>query len=155
MKKKIYLSTWCIIMTAIGLTVLFVALYCAKDAFAKYIVIGALVILCMTALLYMPLSISVKDGCLNINRPLKIKSIPMSQIISIKLCPPTMAEKRICGSGGWFGYYGWFNEPSIGKYFCLLWQKPPIAFLSHLKMVRSIFLVAKILMKWLLMCKMP
>ena len=132
MKKKIYLSTWCIIMTAIGLTVLFVALYCAKDAFAKYIVIGALVILCMTALLYMPLSISLNDGCLNINRPLKIKSIPMSQIISIKLCPPTMAEKRICGSGGWFGYYGWFNEPSIGKYFAY-YGKASDCFLVTLK----------------------
>lgn len=117
MKKKVNLSTWCLMMTAIGLIVLLVALYFAKDPFAKYSVVGALIVLCLTALIFMPLSISVKNGELNINRPLKIKSIPLSQIASVELYSPTMASKRICGSGGWFGYYGWFKEPSIGKYF--------------------------------------
>ena len=119
-------------MTAIGLIVLLVALYCANDAIAKYITASALVILCITALFYMPLSISVKDGCLNINRPLKIKSIQLNQIASVKLYPPTMAEKRICGCGGWFGYYGWFNEPSIGKYFAY-YGKASDCFLVTLK----------------------
>ena len=132
MKKKVYLSTWCTIMTVLGLTVLVGVLCCAKDAIATSIAAGSLVILCMAALLYMPLSISVKDDCLNINRPLKIKSIPLSQIASVKLCPPTMAEKRICGSGGWFGYYGWFNEPSIGKYFAY-YGKASDCFLVTLK----------------------
>ena len=119
-------------MTALGLTVLLIALCCAKDAIATYIAAGALVILCITALLYMPLSISVKEDCLNINRPFKIKSIPLSQIASVKLCPPTMAKRRICGSGGWFGYYGWFNEPSIGKYFAY-YGKATDCFLVTLK----------------------
>ena len=117
MKKKVILSSWCTIMTAIGLCCLLAGLYFAEAALTKYLVVGALVILCLTALLYMPLSISVKNGELNINRLLKIKSIPLSSIKSVELVSPTMAEKRICGSGGWFGYYGWFNEPSIGKYF--------------------------------------
>lgn len=65
----------------------------------------------------MPLSISVENGTLNINRPLRVKSIPLSSIESVKLFAPTKADKRICGSGGWFGYYGWFHEPSIGRYF--------------------------------------
>ena len=30
--------------------------------------------------------------------------------------PATMAEKRILGSGGVFGYWGWFREDSIGRY---------------------------------------
>lgn len=120
MRKKVKLSAWCTIMTLIGLIVLLAAFYLAKDSLAKYIVVGALFVLCFTALCYMPLSISVRDGELNINRPLKIKSIPLSTIDSVKLVSPTMAEKRICGSGGWFGYYGWFSEPSIGKYFAYL-----------------------------------
>ena len=85
MREKVNLSTWCTIMTAIGLIVLFIALYCAKDALAKYLVAGTLVILCVTALIYMPLSISVKDGCLNINRPLKIKSIVIGNFVSSKI----------------------------------------------------------------------
>jgi hypothetical protein len=80
----------------------------------------------------MPLSISVKNGVLNINRPLKIKSIPLSLITSVELYSPTMASIRICGSGGWFGYYGWFKEPSIGKYFAY-YGKASDCFLVTLK----------------------
>lgn len=43
-----------------------------------------------------------------------------------------MAEKRICGSGGWFGYYGWFREPTIGKYFAY-YGKASDCFLVRLK----------------------
>lgn len=119
-------------MTVIGLIVLLVAFYFAKAALAKYMVVGALSVLCLTALCYMPLSISVKNGELNINRPLKIKSIPLSHITSAELYSPTMASRRICGSGGWFGYYGWFKEPSIGKYFAY-YGKASDCFLITLK----------------------
>lgn len=132
MKKKVNLSTWCIMMTVIGLIVLLVAFYFAKATLAIYMVVGALVVLCFTALCYMPLSISVKNGELNINRPLKIKSIPLSLITSVELYSPTMASRRICGSGGWFGYYGWFKEPSIGKYFAY-YGKASDCFLVTLK----------------------
>ncbi len=132
MRKKVKLSTWCTVMTLIGLIVLSAAFYFAKDSLAKYIVISALFVLCFTALCYMPLSISIRNGELNINRPLRIKSIPLSSIKSVKLVSPTMAQKRICGSGGWFGYYGWFNEPSIGKYFAY-YGKASDCFLVTLK----------------------
>jgi hypothetical protein len=132
MRKKVKLSTWSTIMTLIGLIVLLAAFCFAKDSLAKYIVVGALVVLCFTALCYMPLSISVKNGVLNINRPLKIKSIPLSLITSVELYSPTMASIRICGSGGWFGYYGWFKEPSIGKYFAY-YGKASDCFLVTLK----------------------
>lgn len=41
----------------------------------------------------------------------------MADIADVKLCPPTMAARRIVGSGGWFGYYGWFSERDLGRYF--------------------------------------
>ena len=119
-------------MTTVGLIVLFVALYYAKDSIAVYIAAGALIVLCLTALLFMPLSITVKNGELNINRSLRIKTIPLSHIASVELWSPTMAERRICGSGGWFGYYGWFREPSIGKYFAY-YGKASDCFLVTLK----------------------
>lgn len=119
-------------MTLVGLIVLLLALYFAKDTLAKYMVMSTLIILCFTALCYMPLSISIRNGELNINRPLKIKSIPLSSIESVKLVSPTMAKRRICGSGGWFGYYGWFKEPSIGKYFAY-YGKASDCFLVTLK----------------------
>lgn len=132
MKNRVRLSTWCTIMTLIGLIVLLTALYFAKYTIATFFAAAVLIILCATALFFMPLSISVNDNELNINRPLKIKSIPMNMIASVKLWSPTMAKKRICGSGGWFGYYGWFSEPSIGKYFAY-YGKASDCFLVTLK----------------------
>lgn len=117
MKKRVDLSTWCLVMTAIGLIVLLFALYFSTNIISTIIVIAALVILCGAALFYMPLSVSVDEENLNVLIPLRVKSIPLDEISSIELCPPTMAEWRMCGSGGWFGYWGWFREPSIGKYF--------------------------------------
>lgn len=105
------------ILSVLGLIVLVVCLYYCRDNWGLYVIGACLILLCGAALFFMPMSISVDDANLNINRSLKIKSIPLKEIKSAKLCPPTMAERRICGSGGWFGYWGWFSEPSIGKYF--------------------------------------
>ena len=65
----------------------------------------------------MPLSINVNEKGVSINRPLRVKCIPLSDIVDVKLVSPTMAEKRICASGGWMGYWGWFSEKDLGKYF--------------------------------------
>lgn len=77
----------------------------------------AVIFMFLATLFYMPLSITLDDISLNINRPLKIKSIPLTEIEDVRLCPPTMGAKRICGSGGVFGWYGWFSEQDLGRYF--------------------------------------
>ena len=75
------------------------------------VILGIIILgLYLTPLFYMPLSISVDDKHLNINRPLRTKSIPLTDIAEAKLCPPTIAARRICGSGGRFGWYGWFKK---------------------------------------------
>lgn len=144
MKKRIELSTWCVVMTALGSVILFGALYFSEVIIARIFVMAALVLLCGAALFYMPLSISVDKHNLNINRPLRIKSIPLSDISTVELCAPTMAERRLCGSGGWFGYWGWFKEPTIGKYFAY-YGKASDCFLVTLKNGK----------KYLLSCKQP
>lgn len=93
---------------------------------------AAITFIGFAALFYAPLSISVDNEELNVNRCWKVKSIPLSDIESVQLCPPTMAERRLCGSGGWFGYWGWFREPSIGKYFAY-YGKASDCFLVRLK----------------------
>lgn len=92
----------------------------------------AVAVLFLSALCYMPLSISLDNESLNINRSLKIKSIPLTEIANVKLCAPTMGAKRICGSGGWFGWYGWFSEKDLGKYFAY-YGKASDCFLVTLK----------------------
>lgn len=102
------------------------------DKFFGYVIACALVYMCVMALFYAPMSISVDDRSLNVNRPLRVKSIPLADIKSVELCSPTMSERRICGSGGWLGYWGWFREPSIGKYFAY-YGKASDCFLVRLK----------------------
>lgn len=120
MKHRVKISAYSTFVTIIGAVIL-VAIMIFKlnkdEEILAYFIAGALVMLCAAALFYAPMSISVDDKSLNINRFLRIKTIPCTAIKSVELCPPTMAERRICGSGGWFGYWGWFKEPSIGKYF--------------------------------------
>ena len=88
------------------------------------------------------MSISVDDKYLSVNRSLWPKRIPLNEIASIALCSPTMAERRICGSGGWFGYWGWFGERDLGKYFAY-YGKASDCFLVTLKNGRKYMLGCK------------
>lgn len=135
MKQKVKISTYSIVLTILGIAILvglsFFELIKGNENLS-YIPSVALIILGFFALFYVPLSISVDNQSLVITRPICIKTIPLSEIVSIELCPPTMSEIRICGSGGWFGYWGWFKEPSIGKYFAY-YGKSSDCFLVKLK----------------------
>lgn len=93
-------------------------LYARKDEMVLlYILASIMVVWYFLAFYYAPRAISVDDDALCIHRGVSVKKIPISEIESIKLCPPTMAEKRLFGSGGFFGYWGWFSERDLGKYF--------------------------------------
>lgn len=100
-------------------------------------VLFGLIALC--ALFYTPLWISVDDREVRIRRPLRSKTIPLSEIESVKACPPTMAARRLCGSGGWCGYWGWFSERDLGKYFAY-YGKASDCFLLTLKNDRKYML---------------
>lgn len=65
----------------------------------------------------MPLSIGADRYAIYINRSLRIKAIPMREVKSVRICHPTMGAVRICGSGGFMGYWGWFRERDLGRYF--------------------------------------
>ncbi len=120
MKKKVILSTYAMINPIAIIAFLFVFSYwqlSKGEEWPVYLLSGIISLLCLMALFYAPISISLSDKDLSVNRSLKIKDIPLSDISSVRLCPPTMAERRLLGSGGFFGYWGWFSEPSIGRYF--------------------------------------
>lgn len=114
------------------LIVLLVLLYNSRNGWEICLVAGAIMILLLCALIYMPLPISVSDNELNVNRSFKVKTIRLSEIRTIELCQPTLAERRICGSTGIFGYWGWFREKDLGKYFAY-YGKSSDCFLVRLK----------------------
>lgn len=132
MNQKVNLSTYSLILSAICPILLLVCLYYCGNNWGGY-TIGVIIIayMCLT-LFYMPLKISADERELSIHRSLRIKSIPLSEIQRIELCAPTLAEKKLCASGGFFGYWGWFSEPSIGTYFAY-YGKASDCFLIELK----------------------
>lgn len=135
-KKRVELSTYCWIISALSTALMCgVFVYALKrhdNEWAVWSLGGAIVILFLFTLCYMPVSISLDDDRMNINRPMKTKSIPLTEIAGVRLCSPTMGAKRICGSGGWFGWYGWFSEKDLGKYFAY-YGKASDCFLVTLK----------------------
>ena len=121
MKKRVELSWYTIIIASVMIALMVWVFFYSLDLHGprwSIVMWGALAVsLCFAALVYMPLSLEVNDRELLIRRPLKIKSIPLSQIADIRPCAPTMAARKIFASNGWFGYYGWFSEADLGRYF--------------------------------------
>lgn len=134
--KRVEFSSYCWIISALSTALMCgVFVYVLKRSdndWAVWSLGGAFVLLFLFTLCYMPLSISLDNESLNVNRSLKIKSIPLTEIAEVRLCPPTMGAIRICGSGGWFGWYGWFREKDLGKYFAY-YGKASDCFLVTLK----------------------
>ncbi len=71
----------------------------------------------ISAFYYSPVAVTVDRRNVAIRRLLTPKHIPVSEIKNVCLFQTTMGDVRICGSGGFFGYYGWFRSREIGKYF--------------------------------------
>lgn len=146
MKKNVELSSYCWIISSLSTALMCgVLLYALEQPEHKWVIITigiAIISLLLSALFYMPVSIAVDDNDLNINRSLRIKSIPLVDIADVRLCQPTMGASRICGSGGWFGWYGWFRERDLGKYFAY-YGKASDCFLVTLKDGRKYMLGCK------------
>lgn len=120
MKKKVILSTYCSLITILTVLFLFAIFIFEKSRGADweiYFISALMLFLLVISLIYMPLSVSADSEGISINRPLKKKRIPYSEIAEIRISTPTMGEKRIAGSGGFLGYWGWFGERDLGKYF--------------------------------------
>lgn len=136
MKKKVELSYYCWIISALSFALLCgIMVYASQQPGNEWavVILGiSIALLFGLTLFYMPVSVSLDSDALKINRPIRSKRIPLTDIQSVKLCPPTMGAKRICGSGGWFGWYGWFSERDLGKYFAY-YGKSSDCFLVTLK----------------------
>ncbi len=117
MKQRVELSTYSIIITILCLGVLTWSIFMIPETWWQIGWGSFIVILLIVCLYYMPLSIATDEQGIYVNRSLKIKTIPLDKVTSVRLCPPTMGAIRICGCGGFLGYWGWFRERDLGKYF--------------------------------------
>lgn len=147
MKQRVIISTYSVVISTVSLIIIGAAILSTLrngQTWLAYILFGVLAILCSFTTFYMPTSISADKMDLYIRRLLWGKKIPYTDIRSIHLCQPTMGERRICGSGGWFGYWGWFRDRDLGKYFAY-YGKASDCFLITLKNGK----------KYMLGCKNP
>lgn len=132
MKRKVNLSTYSVVFSFVVLLFLLWLLYYSNSD-GLTMTIGVVIISWLFLVgLYMPLYISAENNELIVKRAFKKKRIPYTEIEDITLCPPTMAERRLLGSGGFFGYWGWFREKDLGKYFAY-YGKASDCFLVRLK----------------------
>lgn len=120
MKKTVIYSGWSWILTTalIAMCLILGSNQFIDGKYGQAILISVLfAALLITALIYAPVYVKITDKHVAVRRPLKSRVIDIDDIASVQLCPPTMGAIRICGSAGWFGYWGWFKERNIGKYF--------------------------------------
>ena len=119
MKSKVKLSIFSSIIT------IAVIISLAIGAFVKWnqekdeavILILILVGLLVVSLYYYPQRIEANDKNLIIHRQFKDKKIPYATIKSVERCFPSLGGLRLCGSGGFLGYWGYFSDIVIGNYF--------------------------------------
>ena len=132
MKRQVKFSPFSFITTIASLALLIGSVFIIPEIWWQIGWGSFIAILLIISLFYMPMSIGADENAIYINRSLKVKTIPMTEVASVKLCPPTMGAIRICGSGGFLGYWGWFRERDLGKYFAY-YGKASDCFLVELK----------------------
>ena len=143
LKKRIQFSTWSIMISII--TMAFLIFICCYQfhktglEFYCWLLLGIISIWSFCTMFYSPMYIILTEDSIDVVTLIRVRRFPLNQIVSVKICEPTMSEQRICGSGGYFGYWGWFREPSIGKYFAY-YGKASQTFLIRLKSGRQYML---------------
>lgn len=117
MKSKVQLSIYAYFITCVITGVLFagcIVTFHEKPVF--YPILGILIVLLLFTFLFAPISIKANKNCVNVRSLLRSTKIPVRDIAGIELFQPTMGTNRICGSGGYMGYWGIFRESDIGRY---------------------------------------
>jgi hypothetical protein len=116
MKSTVNQSAFSFIVTIVVIGALIIGL-CASYGTDKFIILSVITIalLCF-CMFYAPLSISANEEVVTVSSPFKIHSIAMKYIVSVERFKPTMGSLRLCGSGGFMGYWGIFREGDVGLY---------------------------------------
>lgn len=120
MRKKVSYSTFSKILT-VFVVVLFIGIMWMEFhqgiSHDGWIWVGIVGVLLICSCLYAPLGVEADEDYVVVRRLLRKKVIPIADIVSVSYAPPTMGEKRLCASGGFMGYWGWFSERGTGNYF--------------------------------------
>lgn len=118
MKSNVKLSLFSSIITIAVIISLFIGIFVKwDDTDESLILLVVLVGLLIVGFYYYPKSIEADEKNLIIHRQFKDKVFPYSSIKSVDRCFPSFGGLRLCGSGGFLGYWGYFTDIVIGNYF--------------------------------------
>lgn len=131
MNSKINLSTFSSIFTILttgGLLTGCIVTY-GSDTFLLMLAMSTMLL--VAAMLFAPLSIRANNKEVEIHSLFKKHSIPIRRIESCEHFQPTLGSIRVCGSGGFMGYWGIFREGDVGRYMAY-YGKASDCFIIHL-----------------------
>lgn len=119
MKNKVKFSVFVQVITAVVIILCIVGEISLWNIHEKLIIfnliMGAGII---AGLYYCPVSVKANLSEIKLYRLLaKPKIFAYKDIQSVETCYPSAASIRLCGSGGLFGYWGYFSDIMIGTYF--------------------------------------
>lgn len=119
MKQRVDISGVSVVLTIILFGFLLGAayiMYCQEAMASVYIMLGLAMVLALSVLFFAPMSVTADEQELCFASSFCYKCIPMKSIASVELYKPGNYI-RICASGGFCGYWGYFREQGIGKYY--------------------------------------
>lgn len=133
--RRVAWSNYVTVITVVCCLVFVIAACVADDMHIPIILFACIGIVMLSALYYSPMSVTMDRRNITIRRMLTSKRIPMAEVVGVRLFQRSL-DVRICGSGGFFGYYGWFRNRDHGKYFAYIgkWKD---TFLIELKSGRK------------------
>lgn len=133
MKSKITYSRFVNIITAVVSISLFIGcIATVNDNRSFFIILALYLVLIMAGLFYGAAYIKADSDSIILGSLFKKHRIHMCDVESVETFQPTMGAIRIFASGGFMGYWGYFREGDIGKYYGF-YGKSSDCFLVQLK----------------------
>lgn len=119
MKSKVRFSAYCVIVTVAVVALFLIGIVATRHQSDKCIGLSVIaVVTTLAGLFYCPMSVSTDSNSVKIHRLLSgCKTFKYSDIEAVDTCYPSAGGLRLCGSGGFFGYWGYFSDILIGQYF--------------------------------------
>lgn len=119
MKNRVKFSVYSIIITAAVLilsAVGIVSLVGETDRLVVFcVILGAAIV---SGLYYCPVFVEANQSGIVLHRLIsRPRYFSYAEIASVDTCCPSAGGLRLCGSGGLFGYWGYFSDIMIGTYF--------------------------------------
>ena len=133
MRSKIAFSRFASILTAVLFVLLFVGCIASIHNKTSFVMIlSVYVVLIVCALFYGAAYVEATPDKIILGSLLRRKTILMRDVAGVELFQPTMGAIRIFASGGFMGYWGFFREGDLGRYYAF-YGKSSDCFLVRLK----------------------